>query len=104
MIKVITGDMGQVRGNYYDSPIYGLLPKNPRKLKFKRRNPLEWLASLIMQSHVCQICKRKEIWSVESWLQVDCPFWVDKYGCSSICSICVNLNKEIFKDETDDYY
>ncbi len=70
--------------------------ENLRKLKHKRRSVFEFLASLIMSSHVCQICRRKEIWSVSSWLQIDDPIYKDKDGCSVICNNCKEANKEIF--------
>ena len=69
---------------------------NPRKLKHKRRNILEVLVSLIMSSHVCQICRRKEIWSVSGWLQIDDPVYKDKHGCSNVCLECVEQNKDVF--------
>lgn len=34
---------------------------------YKPMNVFEFLASLIMSSHKCVVCNRKEIWSVESW-------------------------------------
>ena len=71
---------------------------NPRKLKHKRRNIFEVLVSLIMDSHICQICKRKEIWSVSGWLQIDDLIYKDKDGCSSVCYECARQNKEIFGD------
>ena len=69
---------------------------NPRKLTHKRRNIFEVLISLIMNSHVCQICRRKEIWSVSGWLQINDPVYKDEDGCSCVCLECVEQNKEIF--------
>jgi len=69
---------------------------NPRKLKHKRMNILEWLTSCIMSSHVCQICGRKEIWSVSGWLQIDNPTYKDKDDCSNVCLECVRQNEDIF--------
>lgn len=69
---------------------------NLRKLKHKRRNIFEWFAGLIMQSHICQICRRKEIWSVSGWLQIDDPIFKDKDNHSVICMECAEANKEIF--------
>lgn len=69
---------------------------NPRKLKHKRRNIFEVLASFVMNSHVCQICKRKEIWSVSSWLQIDDLVYKDKRDCSVICNECEKQNPEVF--------
>lgn len=72
------------------------LPNPPQKLKHKRRNIFEILVSLIMFSHVCQICRRKEIWSVSGWLQIDHPKYQDKHGCSNVCMECARLNPEVF--------
>jgi len=69
---------------------------NPRKLKHKRRNIFEFLISLIMSSHVCQICKRKEIWSVSGWLQIDDPVYKDSAGCSNVCLECARANPDVF--------
>ena len=69
---------------------------NPRKLKHKRRNILEIIASLIMQSHVCQVCRRKELWSVSGWTQIDDKIYKDKDDCSVVCDKCVKSNPEVF--------
>ncbi len=69
---------------------------NPRMLKHKKMNILEWFISLLMQSHVCQICRRKEIWSVSGWLQIDDPIYKDKDDCSVICNECWHQNEDIF--------
>ena len=71
---------------------------NLRKLKHKRRGVFGFLLSLIMSSHVCQICRRKEIWSVSGWLQIDDPVYRDKSGCSVVCNECVEQNREVFDD------
>jgi hypothetical protein len=72
--------------------------KNLKKLKHKRMNIFEFLASKIVNSHVCQICGRKEIWSVSGWEQIDHPKFKDKNGCSVVCIECAKQNKEIFGD------
>lgn len=74
------------------------LPENLHKLKYKRMNPLEWVVSLLMDSHVCQICGRKEWGRVSGWLlfESDNPKHKDKYGCSAVCCECENANPEIF--------
>jgi hypothetical protein len=69
---------------------------NPRKLKHKKRNIWEVLVSWVVQSHVCQICKRKEIWSVSGWLQINDPIYKDKDDCSVVCFECAKQNEEIF--------
>ena len=69
---------------------------NPRKLKHKRRNFWEVLASCLVQSHVCQICRRKEIWSVSGWLQISDPVYKDKDGCSVVCMECAKQNEDVF--------
>lgn len=69
---------------------------NPKKLKHKKRNIFEVLVSMIMSSHVCQICRRKEIWSVSGWLQIDDPVYKDKNNCSVVCLECVRANPHIF--------
>jgi len=69
---------------------------DPRKLKHKRCNILEIIVSAIMSSHVCQICRRKEIWSVSGWLQIDDPVYKDKTGCSVVCNECAALNPKVF--------
>lgn len=74
------------------------IPHPPQKLKHKRRNMLEVLASSIMSSHVCQICRRKEIWSVSGWLQIDHPRYKEKNGGSTVCNECVKLNPEVFEN------
>lgn len=75
---------------------YGL-PDPPSKLPHKRMNLFEWLMSLLVQSHVCQICGRKEIWSVSGWLQIDHPRYKDSNGCSSVCLECARRNPEVFQ-------
>jgi hypothetical protein len=69
---------------------------NPRKLKHKRRNLFEIAISFIKSSHVCQICKRKEIWSVSGWLQINDPVYKDSNGCSVVCYECARMNQNIF--------
>jgi len=69
---------------------------NPKKLKHKPMNLLEWIVSKLMSSHVCQICGRKEIWSVSGWLQINDPVYKDEDNCSVICFECADLNKEVF--------
>lgn len=72
------------------------LPDPPTKLKHRKQNILERLASFIMQSHVCQVCRRKEIWSVDGWLQIDDLNHHDSDGCSVVCSMCVLMNPKVF--------
>lgn len=72
------------------------VPRNLRDLPHKRRNLFEVIISWLMSSHVCQICKRKEIWSVNSWFQIDHLVCKDKYGCSVICNNCRDRNADIF--------
>jgi hypothetical protein len=72
------------------------LPNPPTKLKHRRRNLLECFWSLFMNSHICQICHRKEE-SVDGWFQIDDPIHKDKNGCSVVCLECKELNPEIFK-------
>ena len=74
------------------------LPNPPSKLRHKRRNVFEIIIGWIMSSHVCQICKRKEIWSVSGWLQIDHPIYKDSDGCSNVCFECKKLNPEIFEN------
>ncbi len=69
---------------------------HPPDLPHQRRSVLEWLCSLVMQSHVCQICRRKELWSVSGWLQVDDPAYQDADGCSVVCLECARRNPAIF--------
>lgn len=69
---------------------------NPRELKHKQRNAFEVIISWIMSSHVCQICKRKEIWSVSGWLQIDDPLYKDSNGCSVVCMECARMNPDVF--------
>jgi len=76
------------------------LPDPPSKLKHKKMNLLEWVLSMIVQSHVCQICGRKEIYSVSGWLQIDHPVYKDKDGCSCVCLECAHQNPEVFDNPT----
>jgi len=76
------------KGLYIKSQTYSI-PVDPKKLIHKKMNILEWIVSKIMQSHVCLICGRKEIWSVKSWLSVD------EEG-NVVCNNCTDLNPEIF--------
>lgn len=69
---------------------------NPRKLKHKQRNIFEVIVSWIMSSHVCQICRRKEIWSVSGWLQINDPKYKDSDGCSCVCVECARMNPDVF--------
>lgn len=71
------------------------LGSNPSKLKHRRRNIWECFISLIEDSHICQICGRKED-SVHGWLQIDDPVYKDKDGCSVICVECEKMNPEVF--------
>jgi len=80
------------------------LGPNPRKLRHKRRNPFEIIVSWLMSSHVCQICRRKEIWSVSGWHQIDDPVHKDKNGCSVICFECCERNPELFSKKKLKYY
>lgn len=66
------------------------LPDDPSSLPHKRMNLFEWLASSIVQSHVCLVCKRKEIWSVRAWLQISDRGVV-------VCNTCVEMNAKVFK-------
>ena len=72
------------------------LPKDLTTLNYKRRNLFEWFVSLFMSSHVCQICKRKDIWSVDSWLQIDDNNHRGKDGCSVVCNKCEEANPSLF--------
>ena len=74
-----------------------LLPNPPSQLKHKRRNPIEILVSWLMDSHVCQICGRKEIWSVSGWVQINDPRHQDKHECSVVCQECWKTNEEYFE-------
>lgn len=69
---------------------------NPRKLIHKRRNLFEILVSFLIDSHVCQICRRKETWSVSGWLQIDDPVYKDHHDCSVVCFECARMNKSVF--------
>ena len=73
------------------------IPNPPSKLKHKKMNILEWFISKIMSSHVCQVCGRKELWSVSGWLQINHPKYRDKDGCSVVCFECEKMNPEIFR-------
>ena len=72
------------------------IPKDIHLLKHKKMNILERIASWGMQSHICQICSRKEIWSVSGWLQINDPIYKDDLDCSVVCIECANFNPEIF--------
>ena len=76
-------------------PINYQLPDPPSILKHKKRNFFEWLVSLLMSSHVCQICKRKEIWSISGWFQIDDPKHKDRNGCSVVCVECRKANSQV---------
>lgn len=72
------------------------LPCPPSRLYHTPMNFWERVASLLMNSHVCQICGRKEIWSVSGWLQIDDPVHRDKNGCSVVCIECARANPDVF--------
>jgi hypothetical protein len=77
-------------------PIYNL-PDPPSKLKHRRRNPLEIILGWFCNSHVCQVCKRKEPFITSGgWLQIDHPKYHNRDDCSVVCMECVNLNPKIF--------
>lgn len=72
------------------------LPMNPGSLNHRKRNPWELFCSLVVSSHVCQVCGRKEP-NVIAWNQVDDPIHHDRDGCSVVCDECFQINKEYFE-------
>ena len=72
------------------------LPDPPQQLTHKPMGLLERLVSLVMSSHICQICRRKEIWSVSGWLQIDHSVYKDQHNCSVVCLECARANPDVF--------
>ena len=66
------------------------VPDQPSQLKHRRRSLWEWIVSLIVSSHQCIVCCRKEP-SVSSWLQVD-----HAQPGDVVCDGCVAANPHIF--------
>lgn len=71
---------------------------HPPALPHRRQSVLERLCSLVVRSPVCQICRRKKLWSVSGWVQVDDPVYKDDNGCSVVCLECARHNPAIFGD------
>jgi len=64
---------------------------NGKIYKYKTRNILEFIMSLIVFSYRCEICRRKSIWSVKKWYYMDKKENGD-FGIKVMCNKCAEMN------------